>query len=251
MTPIQGRFAGKTVIVTGAGAGIGWATASRLLEEGARVIASDVAEGRLAALTAATSSSALVTIAGDISREETVQRILAACEARVDGLANVAGVMDGFLPAAEVDDATWEQVFAVNVTAVMRLTRAALPVMLVAGGGAIVNVASEASLRGSAAGVAYTASKHALVGFTKSTAFMYGPKGVRVNAIAPGPVRTSINGASRSDHGWLRIAPLLEAQAPPVAEPASLAANILWLLSDEAENINGVVLPSDGGWAAG
>lgn len=251
MTPIQGRFAGKTVIVTGAGAGIGWATASRLLEEGARVIASDVAEGRLAALTAATSSSALVTIAGDISREETVQRILAACEARVDGLANVAGVMDGFLPAAEVDDATWERVFAVNVTAVMRLTRAALPVMLVAGGGAIVNVASEASLRGSAAGVAYTASKHALVGFTKSTAFMYGPRGVRVNAIAPGPVRTSINGASRSDHGWSRIAPLLEAQAPPVAEPASLAANILWLLSDEAENINGVVLPSDGGWAAG
>ena len=172
MTPIQGRFAGKTVIVTGAGAGIGWATASRLLEEGARVIASDVAEGRLAALTAATSSSALVTIAGDISREETVERVLAACEARVDGLANVAGVMDGFLPAAEVDDATWERVFAVNVTAVMRLTRAALPVMLVAGGGAIVNVASEASLRGSAAGVAYTASKHALVGFTKSTAFI-------------------------------------------------------------------------------
>lgn len=221
------------------------------MEEGARVIASDVAEGRLAALTAATSSSALVTIAGDISREETVQRILAACEARVDGLANVAGVMDGFLPAAEVDDATWERVFAVNVTAVMRLTRAALPVMLVAGGGAIVNVASEASLRGSAAGVAYTGSKHAPVVFTKSTAFMYGPKGVRVNAIAPGPVRTSINGASRSDHGRSRIAPLLEAQPPPVAEPASLAANILWLLSDEAENINGVVLPSDGGWAAG
>lgn len=250
MTPIPGRFAGKTVIVTGAGAGIGLATAYRLLEEGARVVASDLAEDRLAALKAAISSSALVTIAGDISREDTVQRILGACEARVDGLANVAGVMDGFLPAAEVDDATWERVFAVNVTAVMRLTRAALPVMLVAGGGAIVNVASEASLRGSAAGAAYTASKHAVVGFTKSTAFMYGPKGVRVNALAPGPVRTLIDGASRSDHGWSRIARLLEVQAPPVAEPDSLAASILWLLSDEAENINGVVLPSDGGWAA-
>lgn len=198
-------------------------------------------------MTAATSSSALVTIAGDIAREETVQRILTACEARVDGLANVAGVMDGFL----VDDATWERVFAVNVTAVMRLTRAALPVMLVAGGGASVNVASDTSLRSSAAGVAYTASRHVLVGITKNTAFMYGPEGVRVNAVAPGPVRTSINGASRSDHGWSRIAPLLAAQAPPVAEPASLAANILWLLSDEAENINGVILPSDGGWAAG
>ncbi|MES2086147.1 MAG: SDR family NAD(P)-dependent oxidoreductase [Pseudomonadota bacterium] len=250
MTPIPGRFAGKTVIVTGAGAGIGSATAYRLLEEGARVVASDLGEDRLAALKAATSSSALVTIAGDISRQDTVQRILAACEARVDGLANVAGVMDGFLPAAEVDDATWDRVFAVNVTAVMRLTRAALPAMLVAGRGAIVNVASEASLRGSAAGAAYTASKHAVVGFTKSTAFMYGPKGVRVNALAPGPVRTSIDGASRSDHGWSRIGRLLEVQAPPVAEPDSLAASILWLLSDEAENINGVVLPSDGGWAA-
>ncbi len=79
---------------------------------------------------------------------------------------------------------------------------------------------------------------------------MYGPKGVRVNALAPGPVRTSIDGASRSDHGWSRIGRLLEVQAPPVAEPDSLAASILWLLSDEAENINGVVLPSDGGWAA-
>ncbi|MDC0707066.1 SDR family oxidoreductase [Stigmatella sp. ncwal1] len=195
MQPLEGRFAGRTVVVTGAGAGIGHATASRLMREGARVVASDIAQDRLAALEAESPRGALVTVAGDISAEETVQRIVSACAGRIDALANNAGIMDGFLPAAEIDDATWEKVFAVNVTAVMRLTRAFLPMMIAAGRGSIVNVASEAALRGSAAGVAYTASKHALIGFTKNTAFMYGSKGVRVNIVAPGPVRTSISGA--------------------------------------------------------
>ncbi|MGL1567571.1 SDR family NAD(P)-dependent oxidoreductase, partial [Vibrio parahaemolyticus] len=90
---------------------------------------------------------------------------------RIDGLANIAGIMDGFLPPSEVDDATWERVFAVNLTAPMRLTRAVLPRMIEAGAGSIVTVSSEAGLRGSAAGVAYTSSKHAVVGFTKSVAF--------------------------------------------------------------------------------
>ncbi|ADO71760.1 SDR family NAD(P)-dependent oxidoreductase [Stigmatella aurantiaca] len=249
MQPLEGRFAGRTVVVTGAGAGIGHATASRLMREGARVVASDIAQDRLAALEAESPRGALVTVAGDISAEETVQRIVSACAGRIDALANNAGIMDGFLPAAEIDDATWEKVFAVNVTAVMRLTRAFLPLMIAAGRGSIVNVASEAALRGSAAGVAYTASKHALIGFTKNTAFMYGAKGVRVNIVAPGPVRTSISGASRSDHGWSRIAPVMNVLAVPVAESATLAGHILWLMSDEAENINGAVLPSDGGWS--
>ena len=103
---------------------------------------------------------------------------MAAAGGRVDALANVAGIMDAFLPPAEVDDATWERVFAVNVTAVMRLTRAVLPMMLAAGGGSIVNVSSEASLRASASGVAYTASKHAVNGITKSTAVFYKGNGV-------------------------------------------------------------------------
>jgi len=88
-----------------------------------------------------------------------------------------------------------------------------------------VNIASEAALRGNASGVAYTASKHAVVGLTRSAAFMYGPKGIRVNAVAPGGVATGI----------------------PTA--AQLAASITFLLSDDGVNINGVVLPSDGGWS--
>lgn len=250
MEPIAGRFAGQTVIVTGAGAGIGRATASRLLAEGARVVATDIEEERLASLAEERGAGSVVTLAGDISREATVQDVVAACAGRVDALANVAGIMDGFLPAAEIDDGTWDRVLAVNLTAVMRLTRAVLPAMLVAGRGSIVNVASIAALRGSVAGVAYTASKHALLGLTRSTAFIYGPDGIRTNAVAPGAVQTSIAATPRSESAWARMEPVMQANAPPSADAASLAANILWLMSDDARNINGAVLSSDGGWSA-
>lgn len=245
----QRRFAGNTVIVTGAGAGIGRATAARIAQEGGRVVASDVMAERLASLVAE-HGDAIVAAPGDIAQEEAVRHIVTACAGRIDGLVNDAGIMDGFLPAGEVDDQTWDRVLAVNLTAVMRLTRAALPAMLAAGSGSIVNVASVAGLRGSAAGAAYTASKHGLIGLTRSTAFIYGPHGIRANVLAPGGVETSIVAEPRSEAAWQRIAPVMSAVAPPSASPESLAANILWLLSDEAENINGAVLSSDGGWSA-
>ena len=155
--------------------------------EGATVVASDVSVVRLEDLVAEHPDLDLVTVAGDISTEDTVQAVVAAAGGRVDALANVAGIMDAFLPPAEVDHATGDRVFAVNVTAVMRLTRAVLPLMLEAGIGAIVNVSSEASLRASASasGVAYTASKHAVNGLTKSTAGFYKSQGIRANAVAP------------------------------------------------------------------
>ncbi|MCV5597637.1 SDR family oxidoreductase, partial [Escherichia coli] len=92
-----------------------------------------------------------------------------------DGLANIAGIMDGMVPLHELEDQLWEKVMAVNVTGTFALTRAVLPAMLEAGRGAIVNVTSEAGLRGSAAGTAYTASKHAVVGMTRSAAVLYAP----------------------------------------------------------------------------
>ena len=135
---------------------------------------------------------------------------------------------------------------SVNVTGMMRLTRAVLPAMLAANKGSIVNIASEAGLRGSAAGVAYTASKHAVVGLTKSTAFIYGPQGVRVNAVAPGPVMTGIEGTFSDPVAAERIQ-LAMAVLPALAEPEALAASITFLLSDDGVNLNGVILPSDGG----
>ena len=250
MTSTTARFEGRTAIVTGAGSGIGRATAIRLAQEGARVVASDISAERLAELTAEHPELALVTVAGDVSTEAVAQQLAAEAGDRIDVLANVAGIMDGFLPAAEVDDATWERVMNVNVTAIMRLTRAVLPKMIEAGSGTIVNVASEAGLRGSAAGVAYTTSKHAVIGYTKNTAFMYAPKGIRVNAVAPGAVATNIEAPWNSEWAAGRLGPLMQVVIPGVATPEQLAAAITWLASDDSANVTGVVLASDGGWSA-
>ena len=243
------RFDGQVVIVTGAGSGIGRATAIRFASEGATVIASDVFQNRLDELKTDLPDLDIVTVAGDVSLEETAQTLLATAGGRVDVLANVAGIMDSFIPLAEIDDATWERVFAVNLTSIMRLTRAVLPGMVEAGRGAIVNVSSEASLRASASGVAYTASKHAVNGLTKSVAVLYGPKGIRANAVAPGAVRTNIEAPFKSEWAQQRLEPLM-AVIPTLAEAEELAASITWLASSDASNVNGVILPVDGGWAA-
>lgn len=244
----QARFASRTVIVTGAASGIGRATATRLHAEGATVVANDLAADRLDALVAELGGDRVRSVPGDVADAATVQAVVAAADGRLDGLANVAGIMDGFLPAAEVDDDTWDRVLRINLTAPLRLVRAALPLLL-DGGGAVVNVASEAALRGSAAGAAYTASKHGLVGLTRNIAFMYGPQGVRANVVAPGPVATGIGGDMRSAHAAARVGPVMQAAGLVVAQPEALAAAIVWLLSDESANVNGAVLPSDGGWS--
>ena len=121
--------------------------------------------------------------------------------------------------------------------------------MLTAGRGAIVNVTSEAGLRGNASGTACTVSKHGLVGLTPSAAFMYRPQGIPVNAVAPGGVATGIPmPEALSEYGRGRLGPYLNL-IPPVATAEHLAASITFLLSDDAVNINGTIRPSDSGWS--
>jgi NAD(P)-dependent dehydrogenase (short-subunit alcohol dehydrogenase family) len=244
------RHTGKQVIVTGSASGIGHATALRFLAEGARVTACDVSEAGLDQLVreAGATSERLSTVVADITRQSDVD---AVCRGAVDVLANVAGMMDHFVPVHRVDDELWDRVLAVNVTGAMRMCRAVLPGMLEVGTGAIVNVASRAALLGGVAGAAYVASKHALLGLTRSIAATYAPNAIRCNAVCPGAVATGI-GSTADPHDpadierWL---PLL-GTATRIAEPDEIAAVISWLASDEAGNVNGGILTADGGWSA-
>jgi len=246
--PTGGRFSGRTVVVTGAASGIGRATASRIAREGGRVVAVDVNADRLAELADAIDGD-VVTVAADITKQEDIDRVIAAAGDRIDGLANVAGINDDFSPAHETTDAVWDRVIAINLTGAFKLLRAVLPAMVAAGAGSVVNVSSEAGLRGNASGNTYTVSKHGVIGLTRSAAFMYGPQGIRVNAVAPGGVATGIPfPANVSEAGSARLTPFQSA-IPTIATAEQLAASITFLLSDDGVNINGAVLASDGGWS--
>ncbi len=247
------RHAGKVAIVTGAASGIGRATATRLAREGARVFGCDIAEAALTDLRSAVEQEGLPIelVPADVTVQADVERLVAAAGPRVDVLANVAGIMDHFLPLGELDDETWERVMAVNVTGVMRLSRAILPIMLAAGGGAIVTVASKASLGAGAAGVSYTTSKHAVIGLVRSIAYFYGPQGIRSNAVLPGPVETGIGATAAPKVPWaMERAQLSMSTMPPAAQPDQVATAISWLASDEASFVNGALLSVDGGWSA-
>ncbi len=166
------RHAGAIVLVTGAASGIGRASAIRFAAEGATVVATDGNAEGLATLT--DSSPAITTICGDLRNPAFIDRLVHDAEqiGPVRILANVAGIMDHFVPAGEIDDELWDDVLSVNLTAPMRLCRRLLPLMS-SRGGSIVNVSSAAGLGGSGAGAAYHASKHGLIGLTKHIAFTY------------------------------------------------------------------------------
>ncbi|MFJ9562307.1 SDR family NAD(P)-dependent oxidoreductase [Streptomyces fuscichromogenes] len=246
---------GRVVIVTGAGSGIGRAAALAFAEEGARVLVADLnAESATATVQdIEKADGTALAVTGDLGEQSVVDQVVATAVERfggVDVLVNNAGIMDRMSALGEVSDAEWDRVIRVNLTAPFLLTRAVLPHMLAAGRGAIVNTASEAGLRGSAAGAAYTASKHGVVGLTKSLAVMYRNQGIRANAIAPGGTKTGIQiDLADGAHGPAALGPYF-GNVGQVSEPEEQAAVIVFLASDAASNINGAILPVDNGWAA-
>ncbi|MGW5216126.1 SDR family NAD(P)-dependent oxidoreductase [Streptomyces sp. NPDC004051] len=252
---MTGELNGRSVIVTGAGSGIGRAAALAFAAQGDRVVVADLdAEGAAAVVGEIESDGhTAVAVTGDLSEQTVVDRVTATAAERfggVDVLVNNAGIMDSMSALADVSDTEWERLIRVNLTAPFMLTRAVLPLMLAAGRGAIVNTASEASLRGSAAGAAYTAAKHGVVGLTKSLAVMYRKNGIRANAICPGGTATGITvGADRTAHGLTALGPHF-VNLGRVSQPEEQAAVILFLASDAASNINGAILPVDDGWSA-
>ncbi|KOX11887.1 SDR family NAD(P)-dependent oxidoreductase [Nocardiopsis sp. NRRL B-16309] len=245
---------GKNAIVTGGGSGIGRATALRLAADGARVLVADLNAGsaRTVADEITGAGGTAVTVVGDLSGQEVVDEVVATALDRLGGidvLVNNAGIMDDMSATADVTDAVWERLIRVNLTAPFLLTRAVLPHMVGRGSGSIVFTASEASLRGSAAGAAYTAAKHGVAGLVKSTAIMYREKGIRVNAVAPGGTATAIS-VDPAPGGGPAVLGQYMGNVGRVARADELAAAIVFLASDAASNVNGVVLPVDNGWAA-
>ncbi|HEX6360808.1 glucose 1-dehydrogenase [Actinophytocola sp.] len=250
-------LSGSSVVVTGAGSGIGRAAALRFAEEGARVVVADLnvdgAKAVVAEIEAAGGTAVAVT--GDLSDPAMVEQVVSTAVdtfGGLDVLVNNAGIMDRMTATADVTDEEWERLIRVNLTAPFQLTRAVLPHMLAKGKGAIVYTASEAGLRGSASGTAYTVSKHGIVGLTRSTAIMYRNSGIRVNAIAPGGTMTNISasmGGMPEGYGPQTLGPYMP-NVGRIAEADEQAAAIVFLASDAASNINGVVLPVDNGWSA-
>jgi NAD(P)-dependent dehydrogenase (short-subunit alcohol dehydrogenase family) len=246
---------GRSVIVTGAGSGIGRATALRFAREGDDVVVVDIIAETAAAVVAEIKEAhgnALAVI-GDLSDPTVVDRVVAAAVETfggVDVLVNNAGIMDSMSATADVTDSEWERLLRVNLTAPFLLTRAVLPHMLKQGKGAIVYTASEAGLRGSAAGTAYTVSKHGVVGLAKSVAVMYRESGIRANAIAPGGTLTGVSADIDAEAHGPQVVIGYAHNFGRIAEADEQAAAIVFLASDAASNINGVVLPVDNGWAA-
>lgn len=251
---MKSEFEGAAVVVTGAGSGVGRATALAFAARGARVVVADCDEtgGEETAKQIAGAGGAGVFVATDVAREADVERATQRALALSDRLAvfvNNAGVLGAWVPIAEQSAATLDRVLDVNVKGVVFGMKHALRVMSRQGAGVVVNVASVQGFRVVYPGSAlYAASKAAVVALTKAGALEVGAAGVRVVGVAPGPIDTPMLRSAAGDE-W---PPAIVSSVPlaRIGEPDDVARAIVWLASRDAAFITGVVLPVDGGFLA-
>lgn len=244
---------GRVALVLGASRGIGAATARRFAARGARVVLASRDRGALEALASEIRASGgeAVAVPTDLGDGESVRAMGRAIDDRMGGLDfafNNAGEGYRPTPLADVPAEAFEQVFRVTVTGTFRALQEEIPRLLARGGGSIVNMSSTAGLSGFAGGGPYIAAKHAILGLTKSAALDYAARGVRVNAVAPGPIETE------------RLAALPEAEkerrraAVPmrrVGQSSEVAEVVVWLCSPAASFVTGATILVDGGRLAG
>ncbi|WP_068786198.1 SDR family oxidoreductase [Paenibacillus phocaensis] len=250
------KLEGKVAVVTGAASGMGKAIAELFAAEGAKVVVSDLnlEQAGKVAQDIESKGGAAMAITANVAVEEEVQRLIDGAVDRygtVDILINNAGIMDNFVPAADVTDELWDKVFAVNTTGPMRTIRKTLPIFTEKKAGVIVNIASIGGLFGSRAGAAYTASKHAVIGLTKNVGFQYATLGIRCNAIAPGAVQTNIGATLTAVNAFgMERAQAGMGMNPGIGEPEEIAKLALFLASEDSSFVNGTTITADAGWTA-
>ncbi|MCT7368575.1 SDR family NAD(P)-dependent oxidoreductase [Mycolicibacterium llatzerense] len=253
MSPEHTRLSGRTALVTGSTGGLGTAIARRLAEEGAHVVVSGRNAERGAELVTAIRASggdasfvAADLAGGDDAIRDLAERATEAVGGRLDILVNNAATLLMPTPTGDIAPAVLREAFEVNVFAPFLLTGVIAPAMVRAGGGAVVNIGSITGLRGASGSAIYNSNKAAIHSLTTSWADEYGPFGVRVNAVAPGPIATERQ-QEFADH----IKPVLDRlPSRRMSTPEEVAASVAFLASDDAANIHGAVLSVDGGWAA-